>query len=155
MKRRAERRAIAGQMRKQATAWPLHLALVPESEWPPRRAETSLYPKGVWRSRHYLVLMYAAPSLDGVEVRRLTVNRVTIGNDGHWSQDIPWEDLQRCKRETGHGDWYGVEIYPRDRDTVNVANMRHLWLLAEPLGIGWFGPEGSYFADLDQLTSDL
>jgi hypothetical protein len=129
---------MASKMRKQRAAWPEHLVPVPESEWPPWRPETTEYPKAVWRSRHYLVLLYAEPTLDGVEVRRPTVNRVTIGNDGHWDQDIPWEDLQRCKRETGHGDWYAVEIYPRDRDLVHIANMRHLWLLAEPLGIGWF-----------------
>lgn len=97
----------------------------------------------VWRSRHYFVMVFATPPLNGVEARRLSINRVTIGSDGHWNQDIPWEDLQRCKRETGHGDWYGVEVYPRDRDIVNIANMRHLWLLAEPLGIGWFGPDGA------------
>lgn len=136
---RSERRALAREMRKQAAAWPSHLVEVPESEWPTRRRETTEYPITVWRSRNYLVVRYAAPSLNGVEVRRLTVNRVTIGNDGHWNQDIPWEDLLRCKRETGHGDWYGVEIYPRDRDIMNIANMRHLWLVAEPLGIGWFG----------------
>jgi len=138
---RTERRSMASEMRKQAAAWPLHLVEIPESEWPPRRSLSEVdYPNAVWRSRSYLVTRYAEPSFKGIEVRRLSVNRVTIGDDGHWNQNIPWEDLQRCKRETGHGDWYGVEIYPRDRDLVNVSNMRHLWLLAEPLGIGWFGP---------------
>ena len=121
-------------MRAQATAWPAHLVEVSKEQWP---SGTTL-PLSVWRSRHYLALLFAAPPLDAVEVRRLTINRVTIGADGHWKQDIPWDDLQRCKREIGHDDWYAVEIYPRDRDLVHVANMRHLWLLAEPLGIGWF-----------------
>lgn len=133
---RHERRALASETRKQSAAWPSHLAEIPESEWPARRDRAR--PLAVWRSRHYLVLRYAAPALDGVEVRHLTINRVTIGGDGHWDQGIPWDDLQRCKRETGHGDWYAVEVYPRDRDIVHVANMRHLWLLAEPLAIGWF-----------------
>lgn len=123
-------------MRKQAAAWPEHLAAVPESEWPHR--PEAVRPRSVWRSRHYLAVVYGEPALNGVEVRRLSVNRVTIRGDGHWDQGIPWDDLQRCKRETGHGDWYAVEIYPRDRDLVHVANMRHLWLLAEPLAIGWF-----------------
>jgi hypothetical protein len=35
-----------------------------------------------------------------------------------------------------------VEIYPRDRDIVNIANMRHLWVMAEPLALGWFAAEG-------------
>lgn len=129
---------LARDMRKQSSAWPEQLAAVPESEWPPRSTALSEWPVAVWRSRHYLAVRYSAPSFQGIEVRRLSVNRVTIGNDGGWQQDIPWEDLQRCKRETGHGDWYGVEVYPRDRELANVANMRHLWLLAEPLTIGWF-----------------
>ncbi len=136
MSDRVERRALARAMRKRAEGWPEHLAPVPEKEWPPRR--TVEYPTALWRSRHYLAALYEATPLDGVEVRRLSVNRVTVSTRGGWEQNIPWDDLQRCKRETGHGDWYGVEIYPRDRDVVNVANMRHLWLLAAPLGLGWF-----------------
>lgn len=30
-----------------------------------------------------------------------------------------------------------VEIYPAERDIVNVANMRHLWVLPERLPFGW------------------
>ncbi len=143
---RSERRALVREMRKQATAWPEHLVEVPESEWPPRRIlgnRVCEYPTGLWRSRHYLVQRFDEPPHDGVEVRRLSVNRVTLAIDGHWDQNIPWEDLQRCKRETGHGDWYAVEIYPRDRDLVYLSNIRHLWLLAEPLRIGWFSERES------------
>ena len=131
---RRERRALAVETRKQAMAWPERLTEVPENEWPRRRPEV----QGVWRSRHFLVVQWPSPPLNGIEVRRLSVNRVTARADGHWDQDISWEDLMRCKRETGHGDWYATEIYPRDRDIVNVANMRHLWLLTEPLALGWF-----------------
>ena len=133
---RQERRALVREMRKQATAWPLHLVEVPESDWP--LAPGLDRPLAIWRSRQYLVMRFPAPPLGRVEVRRLTVNRVTLGLDGHWDQNIPWTELQRCKRETGHGNWYAVEIYPRERDVVNEANMRHLWLLSEPLAIGWF-----------------
>lgn len=134
---RRERQTLVRDMRKQATAWPEHLVEVPESEWPPRRGRTE-YPTGLWRSRYFLVQRFDELPHDGVEVRRLSVNRVTLGMDGHWDQNISWDELQRCKRESGHGDWYGFEIYPRDRDLVHIANLRHLWLLAEPLPIGWF-----------------
>lgn len=133
----ADRSALMSHLRKRGETWPPHLVEVPESEWP-RPGLGREYPRALWRSRYYLAALYAVPAFMGVEVRRLTVNRVTLGRDGRWDAGIPWEDLQLCKRETGHGDWYGVEIYPRDRDIVDVANMRHLWLLAEPLGIGWF-----------------
>lgn len=133
---RNSRRMLARATRKQAEAWPARLVEVPESEWPtPPPGDDRLL--AVWRSRTYLVQMYSAPSFGGAEVRRLAVSRVTLGNGGRWDQNIPWDDLQRCKRETGHGDWYAVEVYPRDRHIVDVANMRHLWLVAEPLAIGW------------------
>lgn len=133
---RNERRALLATMRKQALAWPEQLALLPESEWPSRREGG---PVNVWRSRKYLVAQYREPPFAGlVEVRRLTVNRVTMRSDGRWEDGISWDELMRCKRESGHGDWYGVEVYPRERDVVNDANMRHLWLLSEPLPIGWF-----------------
>ena len=135
---RKERISLAREMRKQAQAWPAHLVELPKEQWP--QVATDCYPLQAWRSRRYLVLRYEEPSLDDIEVRRLSICRVTIDNAGGWQQDIPWQDLQDCKRETGHGHWYAVEVYPRDRDLVNVANLRHLWLLSVPLPIGWFGP---------------
>ena len=134
---RALRRTLQSQMRTQAKAWPLELTEIPETEWP---AGIARRPRAVWRSRGYLVQMFDEPQCRGIEVRRLSINRVTIGGDGHWEADIDWERLMRLKREAGFGDWYGVEVFPRDRDVVNDANMRHLWLLAEPLPIGWVGP---------------
>lgn len=135
---RTERRAARSDLSKRATAWPEHLVEVPESEWPERKAFYTEWPTALWRSRHYLVQVFEAPAMDGVEAKRLSVNRTTLGTAGRWQDGISWEDLMGCKRATGHGDWYGVEVYPRDRDIVNVANMRHLWLFAEPLAIGWF-----------------
>lgn len=129
---------MASQMRKQAAAWPERLAAVPAAEWPPVRPQRPVRPLELWRSRHYLAQVFGERWLGDIEVRRMSVNRVTVGADAHWEENIPWEDLMRCKREAGYGDWYGVEVYPRDRDIVNMANMRHLWLLREPLAIGWF-----------------
>jgi len=136
---RAERRRLVREMEKRAAKRPAELTPVPEHDWPGARGGER--PLAVWLSRVYLVALYSAPSFGEVEVRRLSVNRTTVDNRGGWSQDIPREDLQRIKRETGHGGWYGIEVYPCEQDVVNVANMRHLWLLAEPLPIGWFsGP---------------
>lgn len=134
---RHDRRAVRSALRTEGQLYPESLIAVPETEWPPPHPGGK-YPVAVWRSRRYLVLQYAAPALNAVEVRRLTVCRTTLRRDGHWDEGISWDDLQRLKRESGHGDWYAVEIYPRERDLVRVANMRHLWLLAEPLTLGWF-----------------
>ncbi len=42
-----------------------------------------------------------------------------------------WTDVQRIKREVLHdgADRVGVEVYPREADVVDQANMYHLWVL--------------------------
>lgn len=71
---------------------------------------------------------------------RLSVNRTTLGDNGRWVENITWDELQELKRQCGFGDWYAIEVYPRDKDVVNVANMRHLWVLQESLNVGWVKP---------------
>jgi hypothetical protein len=86
----------------------------------------------VWRSRDFLVQVFAEK--DGVE--RLTICRTSPdGND--WEDRIAWDDLQRLKRECGRGERDAVEIYPADRDLVNVANMRHLWVTPTNIPFKW------------------
>lgn len=123
--------------REEAAKRPARLTEIPRETWPlyPNPAHE---PTKVWQSRKYLVQMFDERPLHGVDTRRISVCRVTLGDDGHWDAGLSWDELQNIKREIGFGDWYGVEIYPRDRDVVNVANMRHLWLLAVPLDLGWF-----------------
>ncbi len=54
---------------------------------------------------------------------------------------MTWEELQEIKRQVGIGDFFAVEIFQRDKDIVNVANMRHLWVLPDPLDFGWMTSE--------------
>lgn len=123
---RSERRRHNAQMRK----LPKSLAPVPESEWP--KGHSTAERVAVWRSRKYLVQVFA----EGGHVR-LTVSRVMVGKDGGWNDDISWDELQSIKHEVGFGKEWAVEVFPPDRDVVNVANMRHLWLLLEPPAFGW------------------
>lgn len=138
---RRERLAIARQMRDNAKAWPEELAPVPREEWPLERPG-HLYPSQLWRSRFFLVQVLGEKAFGSVEVTRLSVCRTTKDTAGEWHENISWEELMRCKRQAGFGGHYAIEVYPRDRDIVNVANMRHLWVLSEPLPIGWFDGEG-------------
>lgn len=108
------------------------LTIVPREQWPvsqpdPKRLE-------VWVSCEFLVQVFAEN--DGV--LRLTANRTSVRHDGQWDDGLTWDELQTIKRQIGRGDLYAVEVFPRDRDVANVANMRHLWVLPEPLRIGWF-----------------
>lgn len=91
----------------------------------------------VWRSKHFLVQLYNEASMAYPSLMRLSVCRTRVATSGGWQQNITWDELQGVKRECGLGDFYGLEVYPRECDVVNVANLRHLWLLPVSLAIGW------------------
>lgn len=125
-------RCVTRQQRKKLETenkhWPSRLKIIPKSEWP--FVLPSLV--RVWRSRDYLVQEY-----EEAGCIRLSVNRAILTPDGDWSDNLEWEELQEIKQQCGYGDRMAVEIFPADRDIVNVGNMRHLWVLPEPLEVGW------------------
>ncbi len=127
---RTDRRAAQKHIRKESASFPVSLVEVPRSEWP------NAGPVGivkVFRSRDYLVQVFDATTSAAF---RMSVNRTQLEGRG-WGQDIPWIDLQRLKHEAGFGDFDAVEVYPRDCDVVNVANMRHLWIMTDVLAFAW------------------
>lgn len=117
---------------------PAILVVVPEEKWP-LNANTKNLVK-VWRSRTHLVQGYD----DGMpnQLIRLSVNRTILGKDGRWNDGITWDELQALKGQAGYSDYSAIEIYPTNRSIVNVANMRHLWVLKEHLKMGWNIPNG-------------
>lgn len=125
---RQQRRKLAAENQ----AWPLALKQVPKSEWPDSQLPPEKWPNEVWRSRDYLCCIYYREN--GVE--RLSINR-TSHNGERFDDNITWDDLQRLKSECGRGDRDAVEIYPADGDVVNVANLRHLFVLPEPFPLTW------------------
>lgn len=125
---RKERRALKSENAK----YPNILVRVSESEMlgvrkPPRLLE-------VWRSKCYLVQIFS--ERDGVE--RMSVNKTAIMG-GRWVDGITWEELQSLKEQCGRGNKCAVEVYPPDIDKVDVANMRHLFVLPEPPDFMWTG----------------
>lgn len=88
----------------------------------------------VWRSSRFLAVVYRDNRSGGT---RISVNRTTIKLNGDWEEDITWSELMQVKREIGRGEQHAVEIYPADSCIVDVANMRHLWLLDEPHPYTW------------------
>lgn len=119
-------------MAQETKRWAATLEPIPPENWPPPRLGAP-YPIEALRSRSFLVQIFDEPS----GVPRMTVNRAELARGGAWRQDISWDDLQRLKREAGYGDRWAVECYPADAAVVNVANMRHLWLLPEAPAYGW------------------
>lgn len=108
---------------------PKELTAVPTTEWPLAH-DPRIF--AVWRSRYFLVQAYQ--ERDGIV--RLTINRTTMRGD-RWKDGISWERLQAIKSEVGYGEFDAVEIFPREGDEVNVSNMRHLWVLPEPVPYAW------------------
>jgi hypothetical protein len=125
-------RAMRRALEKENLLWPENLRQIPQTDWPTSSHPTS--PKRIecWRSRAFLVQVFS--ECGGIE--RLSVCR-TSHNGNRWEENITWDELQRLKAECGRGDRQAVEIFPADRDVVNVANMRHLWVLVEPLPFAW------------------
>jgi hypothetical protein len=90
----------------------------------------------VWRSNRFLVQLFE--QLDGAQ--RISICRTMIDTDtGRWVDGLTWEEIQAIKRQISFADRTAVEIYPADGDIVNVANMRHVWLV-EPLAFAWSRP---------------
>jgi hypothetical protein len=113
---------------------PDKLTLLPAEDMP----HTDPSPVLVFQSNKYLVQVFQEDSFEYPHLKRLSICRVKLGKVGRWQDGLTWDELQEIKRQCGYGDWYGVEVYPRDCDVVNVANLRHLWVMPEPLHIGWF-----------------
>lgn len=103
---------------------------IPQDRWP-TDADPSRF--AVYRSKRFLV--QAFNERDGVV--RLSVCRAAVDATGNWVAHITWEELQAIKNGVGYEENDAVEIYPRAQDVVNVANMRHLWVLPEHLKYAW------------------
>lgn len=96
-----------------------------------------------WRNADHLVQLF-----DDSGHQRLTINRAQLAPNGQrWADGYSWDELMVIKRLVGFGDRWAVEVYPPEAHVVDVANMRHLWLIDEP-PYGWrnhpitIGPNG-------------
>jgi len=89
------------------------------------------------RNRHFLVQEYEPPEKAPHILCRLSVNRAVLNDSGGWLDGITWDQLQAVKAAVGYHAHDAIEVYPRQGDVVNVANIRHLWVLREPLAWAW------------------
>lgn len=128
---RAERR----QLERENAKRPLRLEAVPRDQWHFDWTARHAEPTAVWRSRDFLVTRWEArePALC-----RLSILRTRLQGE-RWADGITWDDLQRLKNEAGYSDAWAVELFPADTDVVNVANIRHLWILERPPAFAWTG----------------
>ena len=123
------------ELKRQNAKMPRELRLVPRKEWPLEHQRGPL--SRVWRSRDFLVQEYAemAPVLVRLSVLRTTLDPKA----GRWVDGITWDELQAIKAECGYDQHDALEMYPPDSDVVNVANLRHLWVMRELQTFAWRG----------------
>jgi hypothetical protein len=126
-------RVITREMRRQLerdnAKQPARLTQVPIGDFP--RNDSTLF--AAYRSRNFLVQLF-----NECGVVRVSVNRTSVNSAGGWIDGIAWDELMEIKRQLGMGDKYAIEVLPQDKEIVNVANMRHFFVLPEPLQYGWF-----------------
>ena len=100
-----------------------------KEDWPDGKDNNRIK---VYISKKYMVQIFK----ENNNLIRLSINKTS--HDGlSWTDGIPWDELQKIKNEVGYEDFDAVEIYPKERDVVNVSNMRHLWVMPEQLSFGW------------------
>lgn len=81
----------------------------------------------VYRSKKFLVQVH-----DEKGRNRISINRTEIDTTNkRWKDGISWDEIQKIKSEIGYGDRDAVEVFPRDCDVVNVANIRHIWIVGK------------------------
>jgi hypothetical protein len=116
-------------LRAENAKHPIHLRDIPRDQWPQGVNGHAR----VLRSRDFLVQVFEAK--DGAT--RLSICRSRLLRSGRWDDGITWDELQRLKAEAGFADSWAVEIFPPSADVVNVANMRHLWIVARRPPFAW------------------
>jgi len=105
---------------------------IPEKRWAPL-PDGWPRPDAVYRSSRFLAQVFARR--DGA--RRISVMRTMIDESGNWLQGISWDDLMAVKSGCGFANCWAVECFPAETEVVNVANLRHLFVLPEAPAFAW------------------
>ena len=108
-----------------------YLKKIPMCDWPINGLPETIIE--VWRSKSFLVQVHQEDN--GIE--RLSIQTTKLKDNGEFEDGVAWEDIQKIKSQCGRGDKEAVEIFTADKDIVNVANMRHIWILTKPLSFTW------------------
>ena len=98
---------------------------IPKTEWPTVSPD---YLTRAWVNTDFLVQYFEEPN----KPFRLSVNRTKRLPNGRWKDGITWDELMDIQRALGLSSVCAIEIFPPDEDIVNVANMRHLWIIDKP-----------------------
>lgn len=105
---------------------------IPADHWPRVEKTSGATRLKVFRSSEFLVQVFSEPS----GFIRISVNCVAQRH-GVWKDGITWDQLREIKKAIGYGDLCAVELYPPEKDVVNVANFRHLFILQSAPPFMW------------------
>lgn len=105
---------------------------LPHDAWP-EAAQMDNPPREVWRSREFFVMVFD----DKNGFTRISACRAMIDDEGRWMDGITWDELFMIKCAVGFAHSDCVEVFPAMHDLVNVANMRHLWVMEDPIPYKW------------------
>lgn len=108
------------------------LVRVSQADFPEMAQGADNAPYDAWRSRDFLVLLFKDSGMT-----RLSICKTEVQSDGRWQDGITWDELFMLKCAAGFEFNDCVEIYPSSDHYVNVSNMRHLWVMDEPLPYKW------------------
>ncbi|PMS91933.1 DUF7694 domain-containing protein [Vibrio parahaemolyticus] len=98
---------------------------LPQSEWS-RIKPGNTAPNQVWLSAQYLVQEFNEK--EGVV--RLTISS-TKHKNGIWKDGLTWDELYAIKNAIGYSNRLALEVFPEVKNLVNVANMRHLFIIPD------------------------
>lgn len=137
---KTEIRQLRALLRGENAKWPDRMKEMPIEEWPNSMKAMALdldaksIPRRAWRSRRFAAVLFD----EGMKKpNRLSVNRALIADDGGFVDGISWDELMQIKSECGFAAYDALELYPSDSTVVDVANMRHLWILESRSRLNW------------------
>lgn len=111
--------------------WPDRMTPVPIEEWPTFKQGIPVV--ALWRSKYFVAQVFEERD----RAKRISVNRTELDSSGDWKDGISWDDLMRIKHEVGFGLAWAVEIFPPSDRVVNVANIRHLFVVPDGPTFAW------------------
>ena len=124
---REQRRALEKVKRQLIASYPDTLEIVPEND--PDMPYSS-HPQDIdkiYRSKKYTVIVWNVPAGKKLSIQRNEWDSHT----NRYKDQITWDEIMEIKRQVGFGEQNAIEFYPPDSQVINIANVRHIWLLPQ------------------------
>lgn len=126
---REQRRALEKAKRQLIASYPETLEVVPEND---PNLPYSSHPQDIdkiYRSKKYTVIVWNVPAGKKLSIQRNEWDSHT----NRYRDNISWDEIQEIKRQCGFGEQNAIEFYPPDSEVINIANVRHIWILPDEL----------------------